>query len=153
MTSFCDPVILRYYLSIAGLVLLLSSMPVLADDRVSFARSFPAKAYDSSLPNLPVDQWLVSQLPKGMIAVWGDYITDCGEQTGDPAVDRQRDMPLCAEVELKQDGKVVGHFLLSIGSERKGVARVYAGFFSGYVQQDKNAVTLKRLGDVIKLSK
>ena len=79
-----------------------SPLTLADDDYVSFAKSLPANNYDKSLPSIPTEQWLTSILPRGIIAVWGNRVTDCGEQTGDPAIDRERDMLLCVEVELKK---------------------------------------------------
>ena len=120
---------MRYHLALS--VLLFFPTLVLADVRVQFAKSLPAQAYDATLPAVPVEQWLAAHLPQGVTAHWGEFITDCGEQTGDPAVDRQRDMPLCAEVELKRNDKLVGYLLLAVGTSKKGVSREQAGLFFG----------------------
>jgi len=97
-----------------------ASSPTMADDDyVRFAKSLSAEKYDKSLPSVPVEQWLTSALPRGIAAAWGDNVTDCGEQTGNPAIDSERDMPLCAEIELKQKDKSVGYLLLFVGTEKK----------------------------------
>jgi len=56
----------------------------------------------------------------GIATAWGNNVKDCGEQTGDSAIDRERDMPLCAEIELKKKEKSVGYLLLFVGTEKKG---------------------------------
>ncbi len=102
---------------------LLSSSPSTADDDcIAAAKSLTANQYDQSLPALPVEQWITSALRNGMAAVWGEYATDCGERTGVPATDRDRDMPMCAEIELKENGRSAGYIHLIIGTEKRGIS-------------------------------
>lgn len=133
------------------LLLIAVSVPASGDERVQFAKSLSAKTFDRNLPSVPVEKWLLTRLPKDVHAEWGKSITDCGEQTGDPAIDRRRDLPLCAEIELKKDSALVGYLLLSIGTERKGLSPEFAGLFSGYVLHGSRTVPLKSLGDVVRL--
>lgn len=88
-----------------GMMLLAPSPSPADDDYVVFARSLLARDFDASLPAEPIEQWLKASLPEGMKAIWGEYATDCGEQTGVPAIDKERDMPLCVEIELLQQEK------------------------------------------------
>jgi hypothetical protein len=127
--------------------------PALADDdNVSFAKSLQAKDYDSNLRPMPVEQWFKSVLPHGIIAVWNPNITDCGEQTGNPAIDRTRDMPMCAEIELKKNSRLVGYLFLVIGSEKKGKLKEDAGLYYGYIKKNEKEVNLKKLGDLSKIN-
>ncbi len=134
---------------IVGMILFTSSSSRAGDDYVNYARSLQAKDYDQSLPGLPIDQWLKDILPKGIIAVWGDTITDCGEQTGDPAIDKERDIPLCAEVVLKQKEKEVGYLYLFVGTEKKGKLKERALYFGNFKQDDKT-VWIKKLSELTK---
>jgi hypothetical protein len=134
---------------IAISTLLLSSSPSAADDDyMTFAKSLTAKEYDQSLPPLPVDQWLTSVLPHGIVALWGTYVTDCGELTGVLATDMDRDMPACAEIELKENGRSAGYILLFIGSEKKGKSNTNAGLYSGEISRDGVVIKLKKLSDL-----
>ncbi len=73
-----------------------------ADDKfVRAAKSLSARAFDKNLPDQPVEGWLRAHLPVDYQVVWGEEVTDCGEGTGS-AIDAKRDMPLCAEVEVKR---------------------------------------------------
>jgi hypothetical protein len=124
-------------------------LPTLADDDyVTFAKSLLARDFDASLPAQPVEQWLISSLPKGITANWGKYVTDCGEQTGAPAIDKERDMPLCAEIELKLKEKAVGHLMLFVGSQTKGKLKELAKLYLGNIEQGNKTVRLKKLGDL-----
>jgi hypothetical protein len=133
-------------------MILLSSLPSIADDDyVTFAKSLTADKYDQSLPSLPIEQWLTSILPHGIVASWGKYVTDCGEQMGVPAIDKDRDMPLCAEIEFKENGRSVGYILLFIGSEKKGITSANAELYYGEMRRNDVSIRLKKLGDMKKM--
>jgi hypothetical protein len=133
---------------LAGMLLFVPSPALADDDYVTFAKSLRAQDFDASLPSQPVEQWLSSSLPQGVAAIWGKYITGCGEETGGPAIDKGRDMPLCAEIELKQNGKTVGSLLLFVGTEKKGKLKEHVGLYFGSIQRGTKTVQLKKLSDV-----
>ncbi len=74
------------------------------EDRSSEAMQDPAQYLsarnsshlDPALPELPFEDWLLSLLPPGTTLVYED--SDCGEQTGDPSIDADRDIPKCLSV-------------------------------------------------------
>ena len=130
-------------------MILFSSLPSIAyDNYITFAKSLTADKYDQSLPSIPVEQWLKSILPHGIVASWGKYVTDCGEQTGVPAIDKDRDMPLCAEIEFKENGRSVGYILLFIGTEKKGISNAHTGLYYGEVRRNDVSIRLNKLGDL-----
>ena len=131
-----------------GMMLLAPSPSPADDDYVVFARSLLARDFDASLPAEPIEQWLKASLPEGMKAIWGEYATDCGEQTGVPAIDKERDMPLCVEIELLQQEKPAGCLMLFAGTEKGGRSRERAGLYFGNIQQGKKTVWLKKLGEL-----
>lgn len=129
--------------------MLLSSSPSMADDdSIAFAKSLTAKEYDQNSPPLLIEQWLTSVLPRGIVALWEKYVTDCGEQTGVQAMDKERDMPMCAEIELKENNRSVGYILLSVGTERKGKSRTDAGLYYGEISRNGFNVRLRKLSDL-----
>jgi len=137
-------------LAIVLSMLLFVSSPTMADDAyVNFAKSLPAKKYDKKLPSIPVEPWLTSILPRGIVAVWGENVTDCGEQTGDPEIDKERDMPLCAEIELKKKDKSVGYLLLFVGTEKRGKLKDDAALYYGYIKKDDKTIELKKLQEIM----
>jgi len=133
------------------MILFVGSQAMADDDYVSFAKSLQAKNFDKNLPSIPIEQWITSSLPPDIAAVWGKNVTDCGEQTGDPKIDKERDMPLCAEIELKKKDKSVGYLLLFVGTEKKGKMKEAAGLYYGYIKQGNKTINLKRLQEITKL--
>ena len=135
---------------VLALLMLAFSSAFAGDDYIAFAKSLTAKHYDTTLPSIPIQQWLTSNLPRGVKAVWGEKVTDCGERTGNPELDRMRDMPLCAEIELKKKDKIVGILLLFIGTEKKGKMNK-GGLYYGYFMHGEKTMDLNELSDIKKL--
>ncbi|HSB03656.1 MAG TPA: hypothetical protein VLK23_00585 [Thermodesulfobacteriota bacterium] len=140
-----------FILTILNIVLLTFSLSIAEDDYVRFAKSLMAKDYEQSLPSIPIQEWLRSILPNGIVALWNPTITDCGEQTGDAEIDKNRDIPMCAEIELKENGTSVGYLLLMIGTQRKGNVKEYAALFSGFVTRHEKTINLRKLSDLSKM--
>ena len=130
-------------------IFLLSPHPAAADDeKVSFAKSLTAREYDNTLPSIPIEKWLRSILKESIVIEWGAYITDCGEQTGNPEIDKERDIPLCAEVELKEDNNLVGYLLFFIGTENEGVVKEKACLYYGHINSNGKQIAIKKLSDL-----
>jgi hypothetical protein len=135
-------------LLIAG-VLGLASWKAQADDQyVRTAKSLSVWHFDKTLPDQPVEKWMRVNLPTGYEAVWGPYITDCGESTGSP-VDRERDMPLCAEIELRKGGEVKGYLALFVGTQKRGLVQEGAGLYFGYLEHRGKKYEFRRLSDLL----
>jgi len=126
---------------------------VAANDYVTFAKSLLARDYDSSLPAISIEQWLESILPRGTGIVWGNNETDCGEQTGDPSIDKERDMPLCVEVTLVQENRTVGYLSLFVGTDKKGKLKNSAGLYYGFIKEGEKTIDLKNLRELKKLNR
>lgn len=74
---------------------------------------------EDSLPDKPFEMWLRDLIgPQAQIA-W--EVNDCGEQSGNPEVDKGRNFPMCvsAVVELAGRGKL--DVMLAVGTFRSGV--------------------------------
>lgn len=82
------------------------------------ARRVPASALEGGLPKRPFEQWL-SQISSG--AGWTWEVNDCGEQSGNPEVDRGRDFPMCVEAIEKLAGGQTVVITLAMGTFQKGV--------------------------------
>ncbi len=137
---------------IVMLMILSAAAPAPADDAyVSFAKALPARNFDKSLPSVTTEQWLNSSLPPGIVAVWGSNVTDCGEQTGAPEIDKKRDMPLCAEIELKEKDRSAGYLLLFVGTQNKGKTKESAGLYYGHLILGGKTINLKSLHEITKL--
>jgi hypothetical protein len=63
------------------------------DPAIEALRGLGAARFDPSLPTLTLERWVAGALPKGATVAW--EVNDCGEQTGDPALDAGRDFPTC----------------------------------------------------------
>ena len=140
-----------YILSIITMILLASSPSIAEDDYVIIAKSLLAKDYDETLLSIPVEKWLISVLPQGIDAKWNPNITDCGEQTGDPTIDKDRDVPICAEIELNDNGRSVGYLSLVIGSTKNGISKTRAKLYYGYIKRYEKRVNIRKLSDLSKL--
>jgi hypothetical protein len=66
------------------------------DRLVTLVKGTPAKDYDGDLPKLRFERWLLDVAGPKVALEW--ELNDCGEQTGDPAVDSKRDIPACVGV-------------------------------------------------------
>ncbi|MDH3975180.1 MAG: hypothetical protein OEV42_12940 [Deltaproteobacteria bacterium] len=132
-------------------LLFISANPSFAEtDLVQFAKALTARDYDDRLPSIPIEQWLSSTLPKNCVAYWNENITACGEQTGNPSIDRARDLPLCAAVELMSDYTLRGYLLLFVATEKKGKIKK-PSFYFGYIKSKNKTIYIKKLGEIKKL--
>ncbi len=134
-----------------ALPLLVAIAPVNAEDLyVAHAKRLPARAFDRMLPNQPVQAWIDANLPAGHRAEWGARITDCGEATGGLA-DRERDMPLCAEVEIEEGDEPRGYLALFVATERQGLLSEGMGLYFGYLDHGGILHHFWQLGDLVSL--
>ncbi len=140
--------ILILFLLFISAVLSLPHESVADDEKVLFAKSLMARDYDSTLPSMPIEEWLRSTIKKEIVIEWSPYVTDCGERTGNPKIDTERDMPLCAEVGLKEGGKRIGYLLLFIGTDNRGTIKDEARLYYGYMNWNNKQVTIKELGEL-----
>lgn len=70
------------------------------------------------MPNQAFAPWLrgvVGTLPE---IQW--EVNDCGEQTGNPALDKGRNFPICAEAQVNLGGKRKLFVSLSVGTFKNG---------------------------------
>lgn len=120
------------------------------DEYVKKAKMLSARQFDSALPDQPLEIWLRSNIPKQYKMVWGEYLTDCGEGTG-TAADRDRDLPLCAEVELKEGSKVRGYLALFVGTQKRGLLKEEYGLYFGHLEHNGARHEFKKLSDLLKV--
>jgi hypothetical protein len=120
------------------------------DKYVKKAMSLMARDFEKDLPDQPIDVWLRSNIPARYMVVWGERITDCGESTG-TAVDKERDMPMCIEVEIKEGPEIKGYLALFVGTKKRGLFKDGYGIYFGYLEHSGNKYIFKRLSDVLKV--
>ncbi len=75
--------------------------------------------FDSALPKVTLKYFLESESDGAKIE-W--EVNDCGEQTGDPAVDHDRDVPTCVEASFTLKDKRTVDVMVAVGSEKTGIA-------------------------------
>jgi len=138
-----------FFLITAGL-LCSAAVGALADDQfVKEAKLRSAYDFDKTLPRQPIDEWLRVHLP-WYETPWGEHITDCGEGTGS-AADRERDMPLCAEIDVKDGTKVTGYLALLVATQKRGLLKDGMGLYFGYLEHRGTRYDFKRLSDVLEV--
>lgn len=75
-----------------------------SEEAVDAAEQAIVRDMDSTLPETPFGTWLRSVVGEGADIGWS--VNDCGEQVGDPEIDRARDIPMCAEARVRlEDGE------------------------------------------------
>lgn len=87
---------------------------------------------EAGMPKITLEYFLKSEAgPKARLS-W--EVNDCGEQTGDPATDAGRDIPVCVEADAAlSDGRVIS-VMVAVGSVKNGTnaeARLFSVFVSG----------------------
>jgi len=118
------------------------------DERVNTVKRMSAHDFDTTLPAEPVEQWLSANLPSARRAVWGEYMTDCGEGTG-TAADAQRDRPMCAEIEIYEATNLVGYLTLLVGTDKRGMAADNKGLYFGFIDAKGVRIELHKLSDLL----
>ncbi len=108
------------------------------------AQNVPAVELDSTLPPVPLADWLgsLARPPAGL--VW--EVNDCGEQTGGPA-DKGRDFPACVEAILPVGSGMKAHVSLMVGTFGRGVIGE-PELFQLYVERDGKYQDLKKLSEL-----
>ena len=134
--------------AVLALILLLSSpmySQITAEDAIDLLEQYPAARLDSLLPKTAFLSWFRNVVGSDAKITW--EINDCGEQTGVPAVDQQRDIPVCFEISaLLPDRRVIG-VAIAVGTEKKGLSGDPA-VYNIYIDTDKGTQHIKRLRDL-----
>jgi hypothetical protein len=82
------------------------------------ARQVMVQAIDPALPRLSFDEWLRQIIGSDAPVTWES--NDCGEQTGNPAVDRGRDFPVCVEARVDLAAGRTLRISFMVGTLEKG---------------------------------
>ena len=112
---------MRLFVGIFGISLLVTAQQPARDQRaIELARQIPVSMLEAGLPNQPLVQWLAEAAGAGAKIDW--EVNDCGEQTGNPDLDRGRDFPLCVESVVKlADGRTAS-VSVAMGTFQKGIS-------------------------------
>ena len=96
-------------------------------------KSTLASQVEQGLPDQSMGIWLGSLVGKDAVSTWG--LNDCGEQTDFPEVDKIRDLPICAELEvIDNDRKIFLYYL--VGFESTGITNSRFLYFVGISEQN-----------------
>ncbi len=101
-------------------------------DFLAAARSTLASQVERGLPDEEIDVWLTDVIGREVAMSWG--INDCGEQTGDPLRDVERDFPVCGELEATLDPGRSVYLYFSVGTESLGVLDGRDLWFAGILE-------------------
>jgi len=121
---------------------LASTEPIL----IEAVRATVAREIDPQLPPVSFDAWLAGLIGAQTRMQW--EVNDCGEQTGNPALDRGRVFPRCVELRADLPAKRAVILLLSAGSQQRQPARTPAYHYGVVVQQDGRQPEVRRLADL-----
>ena len=86
---------------------------------IAAAKNTSVHRLDSSLPDKPLEEWLQGVVGPQSQITW--EVNDCGEQTGNPEVDKGRDFPMCAEAQVTLKQKSTLYVSVSVGTFKTGV--------------------------------
>lgn len=122
---------------------------------IEAAKNANVHQIESSLPDQPFAQWLRQVVGAQAEIKW--EVNDCGEQTGNPSLDKGRDFPMCVEAQATLAGKRKLFVSLSVGTFKDGVKTGTPSFsYALIVEPDgsrKLVKSLAQLPDAIKTAK
>ena len=112
---------------------------------IEFAKRLSVSLLDSTLPQARFSEWLAGLVGDSAVVQW--ELNDCGEQTGDSAIDNHRDIPICVGVDVTlPDHRKLG-IMISVGTHDKGLVGEPA-VFDMYLESEGKFRTMRRLGDL-----
>jgi hypothetical protein len=107
------------------------------------AKNVLVSSFDKRLPKVTLEYFLTSESNDGRVE-W--EVNDCGEQSGNPAVDRGRDFPLCAQATVSGRELRTVTVMVGVGTYKKGIAGT-PGLY-GVTVSDENGDRAVKLFDV-----
>ncbi|MBM4169735.1 MAG: hypothetical protein FJ215_11380 [Ignavibacteria bacterium] len=117
----------------------------LEEQAVNRVQSVSASILDSTLSNTPFADWLAKMCGDSASVEW--ELNDCGEQTGDPSIDKDRDIPACVGVTVTlRKNQSIGISIL-VGTHRKGLIG-NPTVYDIYLASAEKVRTIKRLSEI-----
>jgi hypothetical protein len=115
------------------------------EDAIDLLEQYPAAKLDSLLPRTHFLSWFKTIVGADAKITW--EVNDCGEQTGVPAVDQERDIPVCFEISaVLPDRRIIG-VAIAVGTEKKGLTGAPT-VYNIYMDTGKGTQHIKRLRDL-----
>jgi hypothetical protein len=137
--------------ALIGAAVILTAQSATDAKAISAAKNAIARDFHPALPRESIEAWLASLLGADRAIKW--EVNDCGEQSGDPAVDRGRDFPMCVEARAPLSGARTLSLSFMVGTMKKGVTGppVYRfGFLIGPGDRLQDVGTLDQVASLIK---
>jgi hypothetical protein len=133
--------------TIAALGALSGQTPTSTDAAlIEAVRSTVAREFDPQLPPTSLNEWLEGTVGSQDRMHW--EVNDCGEQTGNPALDRGRDFPKCVQLRAELEGGRALILLLSAGSQRRQPAASPGYRFGVLTLPRGGQLQIRRLSDL-----
>jgi hypothetical protein len=116
-------------------------------EAIEVAKNTNVHRIERSLPDKAFAVWLRDLVGTQADIKW--EVNDCGEQTGNPLLDKGRDFPMCASAQVTLAGKRKLSVSLAVGTFKKGVMSGPASFFFAVVvETDGSMKWIKNLSTV-----
>jgi hypothetical protein len=93
---------------------------------IEAAKHTSIRQIETSLPDKPFEKWLRDLIGPQAHMIW--EVNDCGEQTGNPEVDKGRDFPMCVSAVVDLTGKRKLDVQLVVGTFKSGIKTGPASF-------------------------
>jgi hypothetical protein len=118
---------------------------------ISAAKNAVVQDMEKTLGRATFEVWVQGLVGAPAALKWST--NDCGEQTGNPTLDKGRDFPICAEVRVALAGDRQLSLSLMVGSTSRGLTVGPPMFRQGNISgpQGSETISIKKLSDVPKL--
>ncbi len=109
------------------------------------AKTTLVSSLDKSLPKVTLEFFL-NEEGKGAPIAW--EVNDCGEQSGNPAVDNRTDVPMCVQADMTlKDGYSVNVFV-AVGTAKRGISGSPSLFSASVTDETGMVHPLRHLSDL-----
>ena len=112
---------------------------------IAYVQQLPTFDLDSTVSGGVFGDWVQSLAGRTAKVEW--ELNDCGEQTGVPMIDAERDFPMCVGAYAALPGDVRFGITIIIGTYEKGPTDTPA-IYDIYIQSGKTVRTLRHLKDL-----
>ena len=119
---------------------------------VETAKQTNVQQIEKTLPDKSFDSWLRDLIGPGRQISW--EVNDCGEQSGNPEVDKDRDFPMCVSAVIDLGNKHKLDVMLVVGTFKTGIHDGPASFFLAAIHSQNGKLdflkSLSQLPEAIK---
>jgi hypothetical protein len=138
-----------------GLIAVVAAVGALPGQKLSSAdaglieavRSTVAREIDPQLPSLSFEGRLQGVVGPQTCIQW--EVNHCGEQTGNPALDRGRSFPTCVQARAELTGNRALFVVLSAGPQQQSPAGVPGFHYAALIPMGGRQIEILRLSDLV----